>query len=192
MLPQSWYDLSITPPSDPRDLIDNAKLNSTAGVFLHSTTFAKPPVSWAASPLSIPSAPTCSSLWTDNQLAVASATQWNFLHGTKSTNPKISPLLSNLLYLKSGSSWKMTIPLSTGLATLTDIQLSYRDNAATSGDYIGSSTGGIPAISFTGSFTGSLTLELTMKHEARVQLAIRTIDSLGNYAMFGVECIIVK
>jgi hypothetical protein len=85
----------------------------------------------------------------------------------------------------------MTIPLSTGGTTLTDIQLNFRDNAAASGDYVGGSTGGIPAISFTGSFSGSLTLNVTFSRVGG-QLAFRAIDTMGNYSMFGMECVIVR
>src|SRR5580692_6604777 len=104
-IPQSWYDLPICKPADPRKLISNASLSSTQGIFVLSTTFRHPTGSWSTSPLSLNGNPVCSSLWTDNQLAVAEAAQWNFLNGTRSNDPKISPLLSNLIFLKAGSAW---------------------------------------------------------------------------------------
>jgi hypothetical protein len=191
-IPQSWYDLPIAKPSDPRRLIRNASLNSTQGVFLRSSTFSHPSGSWNTSPLTLNGTPTCATLWTDNQLAVAEAAQWNFMHGTKSVDPNISPLLSDLIFLKAGDAWVMAIPLSAGATTLTDIELSYRDNAATSGSYVGTSAGGVPVISFTGSFTGNLNLNITLAKGGRTQLALRAIDNAGNYSMFGLECIIVK
>jgi hypothetical protein len=191
MLPQSWYDFSIAAPEDPRDLISNVALNGVEGDFLYSQTFSHPSGSWIATPLTLNGTPICFSLWTDNQLAVAHAAQWNFLHGTISTDPKISPLLNNVIYVKAGNAWQMTIPISTNGITLTDIQLSFRDNAATSGDYIGATSGGIPAFSFPGMFSGSLTLDITFSSTGRVQLALRTIDNSGNYSMFGFECVIV-
>jgi hypothetical protein len=192
ILPESWFDLSITMPQDPRELIANANINGTEGEFLYSANFSHPSGSWNSSPLTVSGAPTCASLWTDNQLAVADAAQWNFLHGTKSTDPNLSPLLTNVLYVRAGAAWVMTIPLSTGATTLTDIQLSYRDNAATSGDYVGTSNGGIPAFSFTGSFSGTLNLNITLTKPGLTQLALRAIDNAGNYSMFGFECRLVQ
>lgn len=36
--PQSWYDLSILPPLDPRHLVADARLNGVIGTFTRSTT----------------------------------------------------------------------------------------------------------------------------------------------------------
>jgi hypothetical protein len=84
-----------------------------------------------------------------------------------------------------------TNPLPTS-ATLIDVQLSFRNNAACIGNFVGGTTGAIPAISFTGSFSGPIPLLVSLKKAGHAHIALRAIDNAGNYSMFGLECIIVN
>lgn len=206
-VPQSWNDLPQKAPADIRDLIANASFGGINGQYVRSTNFATvtggpPPVppppfgpgpgpsAWSTTPLSLSGSPQVFTLGTDNQLLVELAKQWNFSHLGANLSAGLSPLLANVIYLRAGEGWRMSIPL-TSSATLTDVQLSFRNNAASVGDFTGGSTGSIPAISFTGSFSGPLPLVISLRKAGHAHLALRAIDSLGNFSMFGLECIII-
>jgi hypothetical protein len=66
--------------------------------------------------------------------------------------------------------------------------LSFRDNAATRGDFAGT----IPVISFTGmNYTGNTSLEVTLKQLGTVIMGLRAINAAGDYSMFEMEWHIV-
>lgn len=185
----SWYDLQRTCPKDPRELIAYAAINTTVGVFTNSTTFISPPTTWITSPFSIAGNPTCIALGSDSGLQVADAQQWNFSHLTANVDSKLAPPLKKLLFLRGGTNWQMNTLLNLGGATYNDIQLSFRDNAATRGD----AQGTVPVFSFTGgSLTGLVTLSLVFKIFGQANLALRAIDGSSNYSMFELELIVTQ
>jgi hypothetical protein len=174
-------------PLNPIDVIANAALGPTPGVFLNSSTFVTSG-SWTASTLAVASTPNCSALGLDNLQMVADANQWNMQHLTYNGASTVALPLRKLLFLRGGTEWQMNIPLNFGAGSYPDIQISFRDNAATRGDYRGQ----IPVISFTGpGFSGNVSLQLTLKQYGHMIMGIRTIDSGGNYAMYESEWIIV-
>src|SRR5205823_1115639 len=85
---QSYIDLQNTPPKDPLEVLAQARLQGTQGVYLNSSTFGTPTGPWIASPFAINAVPTCQALGVDNILSMREAEQWNFQHLTwnSSTN----------------------------------------------------------------------------------------------------------
>jgi hypothetical protein len=86
----------------------------------------------------------------------------------------------------------MDVQFQFGGTTYTDIQLSFRDNAASSGDFSGGSTGSIPVASFAGNFTGAVDLKVVLKQFGRFSMMLVLKDNgSGNYSTFEMEWNIV-
>ncbi len=183
---QSWNDLIVMSPADPRDLIGNAVIAGTTVQFLRSNTFTISTGSWIASPFALgPSAPVCAALGTDSLQCVEYANQWNFDHLTAKVGDSLMALpLLKVVFLRAGTQWKNIVRLNLGPATYNDLQLSYRDNAATRGD----AQGTIPVISFTGgNLTGNIILEITLKRAGHFMMGLRGIDGSSNRSMYEME-----
>ncbi|MBS1913713.1 MAG: hypothetical protein JST22_17125 [Bacteroidetes bacterium] len=184
---ESWLDLTNMKPRNPLDLIVNAKIGAAQGTFLNSTSYLTSGT-WYNSPLIVTGQATCSALGTDNQLLVADADQWNFQHQTVNLSSALPPPLQKLMFLRGGTQWQMSIPINFGGTTFTDIQLSFRDNAATRGDYSGT----VPTISWTSvGFAGSTNLQISLSQTGRAAIGIRLIDNSGKYYMHEMEWVIV-
>lgn len=176
----SWIDLQRMMPKNILELIANAKLNTTSGVFSSSTNFGN--ATWSANPFTIGGVPMCIALGSDNQQLVADADQWNFQHLTAKTDSSIAIPLRKLIFLRGGIEWSNRIPIDFGGSSYTDLQLSFRDNAATRGD----AQGTWPVIQFTGSFTGLCTLEVVLRKIARVSIGLRAVTG-STTSMFEME-----
>ena len=152
----SWIDFQHITPHDPLGLIEYAEIRLMPGLFLNSSTFlipggaSAPPVSpplgppppppgtpWIASPFAYNGLPFCVANETDNQQMVSDAKQWNFLHQTADTSAYLALPLRKIIFLRGGSQWTNVIGLSLGGASYANLQLSFRDNATTRGDYAG-------------------------------------------------------
>ena len=185
---QSWNDLQVLQPKDPTDLIAWANITGPAAAFTLSSTYLGGP--WVASPFSIGSiSPKCVALGTDSIQNVADADQWNFQHLTsKAGDPTLAPPLTKLIFLRAGTQWKNSIQIAIGGATYNDLQLSFRDNAATRGDCRAT----IPVIAFTGgALTNTITLDVVLKTPGHFMMGLRAIDTLGNKSMFEMEWVVV-
>jgi hypothetical protein len=187
---QSWFDLPIQEPVDPRILIANAKLGSIQGAFARSTNFIGA-LSWIASPFSLSGVVTCASLHTDDALAVAEAQQWNFSHKAGNFAATLAPPLRKVLFLRGGAEYQMSFEIDLGPETYSDLQLSFRDNAAVSGNFTGTAGGSIPVILFSGAATGPQTLFVSLKQYGTFQMAISARDGSGNWSMFEMDWVIV-
>jgi hypothetical protein len=187
---QSWNDLITMQPADPRDLIGNAAIQGSTVQFLMSSTFTITSGTWLPSPFALGSAvPTCATLGTDSFQCIEWANQWNFDHLTAKVGDALIALpLLKVIFLRAGTQWKNMIRLNLGGATYNDLQLSYRDNAATRGD----SRGTIPVVSFMGgNLTGNITLEVTLKQPGHYMMGLRAIDGSSNRSMYEMEWIVV-
>lgn len=185
----SWYDLQNSAPRNPFDLIANAYLNGTQGVFAYSDTFKDPPgATWIPSPIIYSSEAVCTALESDNFQKVADANQWNFNHQTVNTSSGLALPLHKVIYLRGGHSWQMDVMLDLGTPT-NDLQLSFLDNAGTRGDYAGA----VPVITFPGSHSGIVQLSLTLHEVGRTSMGLRMIDSgTGDWSMFEMDWVIVS
>jgi hypothetical protein len=190
---QSWYDVPIQQAIDPRILIANAQLGTTQGTFFRSPNFGNA-VAWVPSPFVLAGTVTCTSLHSDDLLTVADAAQWNFSHqGGNYLPAAVPPPVKKILFLRGGTEWEMSFDINLGGATYSDLQISFRDNAAVYGEFIGlpSGFGGIPTILFGSALTGTKTLKLTLKMTGTFVMAISARDGGGNASMFEMEWNIV-
>lgn len=187
-----WSSMQLAAPIDPRVLISSAELGGVQGKFMNSTDFSKPTGGWQPLTATLSGTPQCQSLWTDNELALAYAKQWNFLHGTRNSSSLLCPPLSTWIFVRVGSEWQNLINLDFGGSVYTNLQLSLRENAATFGRFTSSATGTIPVFEFTGSFSGVQPLKLSFLLKGKVWVGVRLIDSLGNFSFMDILCHIVK
>ena len=186
---QSWYDLPTTEPMDPRDLIANAVLGVAQGAFLRSTTFLQ--AAWSASPLAFTGTPVCTTLNTDNVGMVANAAQWTMAHQIINVSANIPPPMQKVAFVRGGTQWEMTLPIAFGGSNYDNVQIGFRDNVASAGDFLNSATGTIPVLSFTGTFTGNNSLRITFKQMGRYSLAIVAHNTgSGVWSMFEMEFIV--
>lgn len=185
---QSWYDVALQQPVDPRILIANSYLDATQGAFTRSATYGA--AGWAATPLTLNGSVTCATLHTDDMLAVAEAAQWTFSHQGQNlagTNP---PCLQKVQFLRGGTSYEMSFGIDFGGSNHTNVQLSFRDNVATPGDFAGT-FGSIPVISYTGTWTGVRTFKVTLKQLGTFIMGLRTQVGGSNY-LFEMEWNVVQ
>ncbi|MBL7997534.1 MAG: hypothetical protein JNL32_02735 [Candidatus Kapabacteria bacterium] len=207
----SWIDLNKITPQNPMDLISYAELRTVAGFYVNSQNFLlpggltappvsppfgppppPPPTPWAASPFNYNGQVICQANESDNQQMVSNARDWNMQHQTVDTSAFAALPIRKIIFLRGGTQWTNVIPLALGAANYSNLQLSYRDNAATRGDYAGT----IPVIEFAnvGSpFTGNVNLNVVLNMTGRVSMVIRAIDNSvpGVWSMFEMEWMIV-
>lgn len=183
----SWIDWQSQSPQSPLDLIARAKFGGSVGAYANSTTFSTSTGTIITSPFVYNGTPVCSALGTDNLQRVADADQWNFSHLTRNSSATLAPPLAKVIFLRGGADWEMSIPINFGGATYNDLQLSFRDNAGTRGDFAGT----VPVIAFSGIYTGAQTLTVTLKSFGRMSMGLRTIDQSANWSMFEMEWIVV-
>ena len=184
----SWYDLQNSAPKNPFNLIAEAYLNGAPGVFAYSDTFIDPPGgTWIASPVTYADEAICIALESDNNLKNAEAEQWNFRHQAVNTAATLAPPMRKVIYLRGGRQWKMQFTLDLGTST-NDLQLSFRDNAGTRGDYAGT----ISVITFPGSYSGSVLFEVTLKEFGHIPMGLRMIDSgTSDWSLFEMDWVVV-
>ena len=186
---QSWYDVALQQPVDPRILIANCYLDGNQGSFARNNAFAA--AGWAASSLTAVAPVVCTSLHTDDALAVAEAAQWTFTHqgiNNSATNP---PCLQKVVFLRGGTNFEMTFSINFGLATHSAVLLSFRDNAATPGDFAGSGAGTIPVIAFPNTYTGIKTFKVTLKMLGSFVMGLRSTAG-GAAELFEMEWNVVR
>lgn len=207
----SWIDFQKMTPQNPLDLIEYAEIRTVPGLYLNSNTFlipggsSAPPVSppfgppppppitaWTVSPFTYNGLPTCFANETDNQQMVSDALQWNFKHQTADTSAYSALPVRKIIFLRGGNQWAMDIPLSLGASSYPNLQLTFRDNATTRGDYAGA----YPVIDFSNSatpFTGNVNLRVILKTTGHVSMVLRAIDNGAPavWSMFEMEWVIV-
>jgi hypothetical protein len=143
-----------------------------------------PPASifgWNSTQFLLDGLPTCSALGSDNSLKVADANRWNFQHRTANLDAALTQPLKEVMFFRAGNEWIMNVPIGLGTLAYPDLQLSFRNDAGTRGDY----QGAIPVISFTArNYTGSVNLALTLRTTGTFIMGLRAIDLRGNYYMY--------
>jgi len=184
----NWNTWSRAVPKNPLDLISNALIGSTQGVYQNAADFLA--TTWAASsPLSVTGNPVCTALGTDNLENTADAAQWNFLNTTGSLGSSTAVPLRKIFFVRRGTQFQMNFPMTSGATNIVDVLLTFRFNLGTSGN-VGASTPTVPVIAWRGYNTaGALTLGLTFNNSAhgRQVLVVWTKDNGGNFAVFELE-----
>lgn len=168
---RGWSDLKSFKPRNPLDLIAEAHIDTTVGVFLLSDNYSRSESgSWLTNTLFIDGVkPYVTALGTDQQQKVADASQWNFHHDTANLDTNLAPPLSRFIFLCAGTEWKNTIRINLGGESFEGIQLSFLLNAATRGDY----RGVIPVLNWDGSWSGSLELHVVLKMKGQYSMGLR-------------------
>jgi hypothetical protein len=202
-LPQSWLDLSVQSPMDPRSIIQSlAFINgagaSTGAVFARSTTFLQN-VTWinppmVVSPYVTPNIPFVVCPNVQDFASVEAANTWNGTHAMTVNNAQLPIAVQKIMFLKAGTAFVNNIFLDfTGAATSVDIQFSFRDNATTSGDFVNTAQGSIPVFALSGTtFSGTgKALAVTLLRTGRFSVGLRIKDNGGNYSMFEMEWIVL-
>ncbi len=148
--------------------------------------------------VSQPSPSTLSNVQVNNPYdfgSIEEANTWNGLHQMTVPTAQVPPAVQKIMFLKAGTAFINNVFLDfTGGATSTDIQLSIRDNAGTSGDFQNSGTGTIPVFSFptTATYgTPGRNLQVTLLRTGRFNVGLRIIDNGGNYSLFEMEWIVL-
>jgi hypothetical protein len=187
----SWYDLPIVEPIDPRTVVANSILGVSQGVFKRSNTFLQG--SWAANTWALTGTATCQSLHGDDFLELNDAVQWNFSHQIVNASSSLAIPLRKVMFMRGGMQWQMNISIDFGGDTYTDLELTLRDNAATSGDFLNSALGTIPVISFPGNFTSVQNFQVTITQFGRISMVLFAKDSTSGatYSMFEMEWIVI-
>jgi hypothetical protein len=166
---QSWIDWIHASPATPLSLIVNAQLGATVGAFVNSTNYNTGTLATNAVVIQSGQTPQVTALQSDNLGMVADAAQWNFQHLTANTAATLPAPLLKVLFMRAGSQWANTIPFNLGGSTFTNVQLGFRDNAATRGD----AQATYPVIQWTGSFTGNTPMLITFTTGGRYSLMLR-------------------
>ena len=195
---QSWFDLVVMPPMDPRSIIssvlfENNASSQSAGTFarssswLHASTWVNPPliVSQTTSFVICPNV--------QDFASVEDANTWNGLHLMTAQNNQLPIAVQKIMFLKAGTAFVNNIFLDWSVGvTSTDVQLSFRDNSSTSGDFQNSATATIPVFAFTGATFGGIArnLQVTLLRTGRFTVALRIIDNSGNYSMYEMDWIV--
>jgi hypothetical protein len=197
--PQSWFDLIVMQPMDPRSIISTVSFENNASsqtvatfarssTWLESATWINPPliVSQTASYVICPNA--------QDFASVEEANVWNGLHQMTALNNQLPIAVQKIMFLKAGTAFVNNIFLdwSAGV-TSTNVQLSFRDNSTTSGMFQNSGTATVPIFLFTGATFGltARNLQVTLLRTGRFHVALRILDNSGNYSLYEMEWIVL-
>ena len=187
---QSWYDLPVVAPIDPREVIANVSIG-LPGTFKLSTNFLQTAWGPPAIAFTVIPPPSCASLRTDNFGSVSDAAQWTMAHQIINLDANIPPSLQRVAFMRGGTDWEMVLGLNFGAATYDNLQLSFRENAATSGKFLNTGSGAIPVFSFANTYTLNQIFRITFKQFGRYSLALVMRDTYsGVWSMFEIECIV--
>src|ERR1017187_3776260 len=144
--PQSWFDLPVMPPMDPRSIISTASFEDLGGTmraatFERSSTFLAGAL-YVVSPLSVttPGSGTTPYVSVPNTYdygSIEEANTWNTLHMMTIPTPATMPLsVQKIMFLHAGTAFVNNIFLDCKAGTTsTNVQLTFRDNSVTSGDF---------------------------------------------------------
>ena len=188
---QSWQDLQVTMPIDPRSVILNTMVGATQGSFVRSTSLLQP--SWGTSPLAytgILNSTKVISLDTTDALTIADAAQWTLVHQMVNVATGIPSSMNKVAFLRAGRSWDNLIDIAFGGTACNNVQLTMRDNQGTSGQFMNSATGSIPVFFFGSGITGNQQLHVTIAQPGIYSMAlVMNISSV--WSVFEMEWVVL-
>ncbi len=198
MSAQSWLDLILSPTMDPRGLVSNTSFSTGPGAFLRSTNWLQA-VAWVSPPMKVsaPGVGTTSNIMAVNPqdfTSIEAAATWNATHAMTTNNAQLPLVAEGLMFLRSGTNFQNNLFFDiTGGTTLVGVQLSFRDNSYTAGDFTAGATGTIPVFDFgAGPFSGAgKQMTVTLLQPGRFSMGLRLVDNAGNYSMFPMEWIVI-
>ncbi|HET6401057.1 MAG TPA: hypothetical protein VFH95_06615 [Candidatus Kapabacteria bacterium] len=202
---QSWNDLVVLPPMDPRSIIASLAMEDQSGTmqnatFARSITWLNAGTTWINPPMTttIAGGPTTTShVVAANSYdfqAVVDATNWNTAHAMTAPALGLPIAVQNIMFLKADPRFinNLYLNMSSGV-TATDIQLSMRDNSTTSGDFQNAANATVPVFQFPSSTYGGggRNVQVSLTMPGRFHVAFRIIDNSGNWSMFEMEWIVL-
>lgn len=203
MAPQSWFDLVVMSPIDPRGIIQYAAFENQAGAtqianFARSSNFLQA-VTWVNPPMVVtqPGTGTTSFVQATNPQdydSAVAAGNWSATHAMTVNSAQVALAVQKIMFLKAGIQFINNIYLDfTGGATSTNIQLSIRENSATTGDFQGAGIGTVPVFAFPSSTYGGTgrNMLLTILKPGRFNVGLRIVDNSGNYSIFEMDWIVL-
>jgi hypothetical protein len=177
-----WNDIQTHCPSNPLEIIKYAKIGETTGTFLNSSQYLSSDLSWAASSMVLSADPVCYANATEQGIAVSDALEWNFSHLTGAVGLVVPPPLKNIIFLRSGSIWKMRLSLDAGMA-FKNVELTIAQNLGTRGD----AQGTIPVIGFsTTEFAQNTTMDIIVEGNGKYDVALLMQNHDGSSSMMHV------
>lgn len=186
---QSWQDITLAQPLDPRSIILNCSVAGAGGAFARSTTFLQP--SWGTNPFAFTGSNTnVTSLDSTDASTTVDAAQWSFAHQMVNGSSALGPALRKMIFLRAGRLWQNNVELNLGGANYTDVQLSLRDNLGTSGTFLNGSAGTIPVVAFPGTLTGTVILRITIFQPGVYSMVI-VANNAGTYSTFEMEWVVL-
>jgi hypothetical protein len=186
---QSWQDIQVAQPIDPRSIILNAALGSTLPTFTRAVNAINSPQ--VTSPLVFTGNNTkVASLDTTDAATIVNAGQWTMLHQMVNVGATIPPALNKLVFLRAGSIWDNQVEINFGASAYNNVYLGFRDNLGTSGVFINGSSGGVPVLSFGNGITGNQVLHVTIAQPGIYSMVLSMVLS-GNYNAFEMEWVVL-
>jgi hypothetical protein len=187
---QSWQDLQVANPIDPKSIIPYAALGATIGTFVRSTNALE--AAWVASSLAFTGNNTkVISSDTTDQSTVVDAQQWTFTHQMVNVAANIPPSMNKVVFLRAGKNWTNQVEIAFGAPNYNNVQLTFRDNIGTSGQFLNSATGSLPVISFGNGITGNQVLALPILQPGVYNIVMVMLTG-GNWSTFEMEWIVVS
>ena len=127
--------------------------------------------------------------------SIVQATTWNGLHQMTSMNANLPASVAKIVFLKGGMNFVNTFMLdwTGGTTSTSDIELTLRDNSATSGMFQNAGQGTVPVFSFPANSYGGTAKNfvVTLLRTGRFAVGMRIIDSGGNYSIFEMDWIVM-
>jgi hypothetical protein len=185
----SWQDLQVAAPIDPKSVLQYATLGVTLGSFTRSTTVLQ--AAWVASTI----APTGNntkvmSLDTTDAATTADANQWTFTHQMTNAAAAIPSAMNKVMFLRAGKIWDNQIELAFGGSTYDSVQLTFRDNLGTTGQFLNSATGAVPVINFGNGHTGNKVMHLSIITPGTYSVVLVMVTG-GNWSAYEMEWIVL-
>jgi hypothetical protein len=205
--PQSWFDLVVMPTMDPRNIIQTASFEDSTGtmrsaIFQRSGTWLQPGAGpWVQGPLNVSPGmgSTIANVTVPNiydYASIEAANSWNTLHQMTPAVLTTLPLaVQQIMFLKAGTAFVNNLYLDWKVGvTATSVQLSFRDNSVTSGDFQNSGTATVPVFMFPPSATFGNTgrnFQVTVLRPGRFHVGLVVFDSTTAISMFEMEWIVL-
>ena len=188
----SPFSTTWTTTSDPldiRSLVLGPQLAATNGVFSRSLNLF--PASWAASPLAFTGNNSkLNSLDVSEASTIVEAAQWSLTHQMVNIANTVTPELRRVVYMKAGRLWQNQVEIDFGVSSFSNVELTFRDNLGTSGQFLNGAVGSVPVYSFGSGVTGVNILYVTILQPGTYNMVI-TMKLSSTWSAFEMEWVVL-
>jgi hypothetical protein len=187
---QGWQDLQVSQPIDPKSVIKSSVLGTTAGTFARSITALQ--AAWGSPTFAYSGNNTKVVSWDVTDAATSQdAVQWAFAHQMVNVGANIPIALNSLAFLRAGAIMDNQIEFAFGGSTFNNVQLTFRDNIGTSGQFLNAATGSVPVISYGSGFTGNTVLHISFFQPGVYQMVLIAQVGAGAWVAFPMEWVVI-